>query len=151
RAARAARGARAHAVRPRGRGHVARGRRARAAHRRGGAGRGRAARNGVIVPGTILDGRFVVEEPVAAGGGGVVWRGRGAAGGGRVALRVVRGGGAARFAVEARVLQELAHPGIVRHVAHGMSAAGDPWLALEWLGGETLAARLARGPLATAE
>ena len=47
----------------------------------------------------------------------------------------------ARFAREAEVLSELHHPGIVRYVAHGRTEPGRPFLAMEWLDGEDLAAR----------
>jgi hypothetical protein len=45
------------------------------------------------------------------------------------------------------VLAELQHPGIARHVAHGATEDGRHYLAMEWLDGEDLAARLRRGPL----
>jgi hypothetical protein len=51
-----------------------------------------------------------------------------------------------RFAREAEILARLDHPRVVRYVAHGEDELG-PWLAMEWLDGETLAARLRRGPL----
>jgi serine/threonine protein kinase len=54
---------------------------------------------------------------------------------------------AARFRREARVLRELSHPGIVVHVADGATEAGELWLAMEWVEGEDLRARLRRGPL----
>jgi serine/threonine protein kinase len=57
----------------------------------------------------------------------------------------------ARFHREARVLAELRHPGIARHVAHGATEDGRHYLAMEWLEGEDLAARLARGPLGIEE
>src|SRR5690242_8357893 len=50
-----------------------------------------------------------------------------------------------RFEREATVLAELSHPSIVEHVAHGRSEAGEPFLAMEWLEGEDLEARIARG------
>ena len=40
-----------------------------------------------------------------------------------------------RFTREALLLQELRHPGIVRYIAHGRTAEGEPYLALEWLEG----------------
>jgi len=48
---------------------------------------------------------------------------------------------AARFAREAELLSDLQHEGIVRYVAHGIFE-GHPWLAMEWLEGEDLEARL---------
>ena len=56
----------------------------------------------------------------------------------------------ARFDQEATLLQELAHPGIVHYVDHGLTTHGDPYIAMEWLEGETLDERLARGKLAPA-
>jgi serine/threonine protein kinase len=53
----------------------------------------------------------------------------------------------ARFAREAEVLEELSHPGIVRYVAHGVTASGQPYLAMEWLDGEDLKDRLRRADL----
>jgi len=43
------------------------------------------------------------------------------------------------------------HFGIVRHVAHGAIPTGEPYLVMEWLEGEDLAARLARRRLTLAE
>jgi len=37
-----------------------------------------------------------------------------------------------RFLREAEVLAALAHPAIVRYVAHGVTAQGEPYLAMEW-------------------
>ena len=56
-----------------------------------------------------------------------------------------------RFQREAAVLAELSHPAIVEHVAHGDAGAGEPFLAMEWLEGEDLEARLLRGKLLPAE
>jgi serine/threonine protein kinase len=53
----------------------------------------------------------------------------------------------ARFEREAAALALLSHPGIVGYVAHGNSATGERYLAMERLVGVTLAARLAAGPL----
>ena len=55
-----------------------------------------------------------------------------------------------RFDQEATLLQELRHPGIVRYVDHGLTSHGDPYIAMDWLEGETLEQRLARGKLAPA-
>lgn len=68
-----------------------------------------------------------------------------------VALKILLRGSAERFLREARVLAELAHPRIVRHVAHGALPHGDPYLAMEWLQGEDLAHRLERGPLSVSD
>lgn len=104
--------------------------------------------------GVVIDERFVVGPKVGAGGMGTVYRALDRAAGGLVALKVLRGGDAVeaeRFKQEAAILAGLDHPGIVRYVAHGIAQGGEHWLALEWLEGEDLAQRLARGRLAVSE
>src|SRR5512147_1033875 len=67
-----------------------------------------------------------------------------------VALKVLHAQGrsdAERLEREAGLLAELDHPGIVRYVAHGTTALGAPFLAMEWLDGETLAQRFAQARL----
>jgi serine/threonine protein kinase len=58
---------------------------------------------------------------------------------------------ARRFALEGRLLQQLRHPTIVRYVDHGVADSGEPYVAMEWLDGETLAERLRRTRLTVAE
>jgi len=83
----------------------------------------------------------------------IVYRARDRHTGGLVALKVLQGAEplAARFARESRVLAELSHPGIVRYVAHGATASGQRYLAMEWLDGEDLAERLLHGGLTAGE
>lgn len=71
----------------------------------------------------------------------------------QVAVKVSLPSGRARARAlrEARILAELRHPGIVRYVAHGETERDEVWLAMEWLAGESLAARLGRGPLEMAD
>ena len=52
-----------------------------------------------------------------------------------------------RFDHEARALAGLSHPHVVRYITQGVTRDGEPYLVMEWLEGEDLAARLARGPL----
>jgi serine/threonine protein kinase len=98
-------------------------------------------------PGDVLDGRFELQRPAATGGMGVVYRALDRATGELAAVKAIRAGGVdaeRRFAREAELLAELRHPGIVRHLAHGR--VGDElYLAMEWLEGEDLGARLAVG------
>ncbi len=72
-----------------------------------------------------------------------------------VALKVLRGeltaGDRDRFLAEARLLVEMTHPGVVKVLAAGSLPDGRPYLAMEKLPGETLARRLARGPLPLAQ
>jgi tetratricopeptide (TPR) repeat protein len=87
---------------------------------------------------------------------GAVYRARDRQSGERVALKLLHpeGGGAQaaeRFDREARLLAELRHPGIVSYVAHGEAPDGRRFLAMEWLDGEDLAARLLRARLSLAD
>src|SRR5262249_5093566 len=59
--------------------------------------------------------------------------------------------GLPRFAREARTLAELDHPSIVRYIDHGHTPSGEPYLAMEWLNGEDLGARLTRATLSVDE
>jgi eukaryotic-like serine/threonine-protein kinase len=93
--------------------------------------------------------RFALERQAGSGGMGEVWRARDTSDGSAVAVKLLRVEAArlrARFEREAELLARLVHPAVVRHVAHGEDA-GELYLAMEWLEGEDLAVRLARGPL----
>ena len=104
-----------------------------------------------LAPLTIFANRFEIEALAGSGGMGTVYRARDQQTGQRVALKILQSQGAPneaeRFAREAGLLAELHHPYIVAHVAHGTSDAGVSFLAMEWLEGEDLSRRLARGPL----
>src|SRR5262245_7079461 len=85
---------------------------------------------------------------------GTVYRAKDERTGRPVALKLLHAQSAAdvdRFAREAEVLSELTHPAFVRFVAHGKTDDGTPFLALEWLEGESLADRLGRSSLTLAE
>ncbi|AKT40051.1 serine/threonine-protein kinase PknK [Chondromyces crocatus] len=105
-------------------------------------------------PGTLIAGRFSIERQAASGGMGTVFRASDLLDGSTVALKMLRGQDALdvdRFDRESRILSELDHPGIVRYIAHGTTTAGERYLAMEWLEGEDLAARLARRALTPLE
>lgn len=98
--------------------------------------------------------RFVLREIVGSGAMGSVHRAVDRRSGATVAFKKVVAGNAellARFDVEAAALAALEHPGIVRLVAHGVTFDDLPFLAMEWLEGEDLAARLERGALSARE
>jgi len=103
--------------------------------------------------GEVLSDRFVIDRLAGKGGMGAVYRALDRVSGAHVALKVIArlGQHERRFAQEARVLSELSHPAIVRYVAHGETARGQPYLAMEWLQGEDLAQRLARSRLTVGE
>jgi len=106
-----------------------------------------------MLPGTLIARRFEIERLAGRGGMGAVFRARDVTTGDAVALKLLEGDSAdvERFGREATALSELHHPGIVRYVSHGLTTEGRPFLAMEWLDGEDLNRRLARGPLAVAE
>ncbi|WP_224364701.1 serine/threonine-protein kinase [Hyalangium versicolor] len=100
--------------------------------------------------GTVLASRFTLESLVGRGGMGSIYRARDTLSGQIVALKLLHVDSAEalqRFSREAAVLAELRHPGIVSYVAHGTTADGRPFIAMEWLQGEDLAQRLSRQPL----
>lgn len=103
-----------------------------------------------MVPGDEIAGRFVIDAVANAGSITTLYRAHDRNTGDIVALKVMgglHGSDLVRFSREARVLAEQHHPGIVRYIAHGVTPQGSPWLAMEWLDGETLGARLDRGPI----
>jgi len=97
----------------------------------------------------VLGDRFELESLAGAGGMGKVYRARDRETAQQVAVKVLAEHAqvSGRFAREIQVLAGLDHPGIVRYVAHGETADGRPYLAMEWLEGEDLSRRLSRGPL----
>jgi hypothetical protein len=102
----------------------------------------------------LLAGRFELLAPAGSGGMGEVWRARDRVAGVDVAVKRMlpgRGSDGERFLREARLLSEVVHPGFVRYVGHGIAQDGTPFLAMEWLEGRTLQARLDDGPLSVQE
>lgn len=104
--------------------------------------------------GAFVDG-YVVVAPAGEGTSAHVYRADGPRG--PVALKVLRRALVAdavalrRFDDEARCLRAVTHPNLVRLEAAGDLSDGRPWLALEWLAGETCAVRLAREGVQPAE
>ncbi len=108
-----------------------------------------------LTPGTRL-GPYEITAPLGAGGMGEVYRARDTRLGREVAIKGLPDGFAgheerlARFEREARLLASLSHPNIAS--IHGLEeSSGTPYLVLELVEGETLAARIARGPLPVRE
>ncbi|HEV8323457.1 MAG TPA: protein kinase, partial [Myxococcota bacterium] len=100
--------------------------------------------------------RFELLAVAGQGGMGTVWRARDRVDGALVALKVLadddaQDSAAERFVRETQVLAALRHPGIVRYVASGRTPESGPWMAMEWLEGEDLTARLQRGRLPVAQ
>jgi tetratricopeptide (TPR) repeat protein len=97
-----------------------------------------------------IDGRFRLEGERIAGGMGMVYRGIDLSTNEIVAVKISTSFGSQlgeRFQQEANCLATIAHPAIVRYIAHGKTNHGEHYLVMEWLDGETLEDRLARGPI----
>ncbi|WP_437479358.1 protein kinase [Sorangium sp. So ce1014] len=107
-----------------------------------------------MLAGRLLDGRFELAEVAGAGGMGTVYRAIDRASGAVVAVKLLRNvdpRAQARFAREALALSRAQHPHIVRYAMHGVAPTGEPYLAMEWLSGESLADRLSRQRLSVGE
>ncbi len=116
------------------------------------------SRGGLELAGSVFDGRFEIDRRIAEGGFAVVYKARQVALDRVVALKVLKARAAgddaahvefrAKFAAEAQTIARLRHPHIVDVYDFAVSAlpTGElaPWMALEWLEGETLATRLLR-------
>jgi serine/threonine protein kinase len=102
----------------------------------------------------LLARRFEVLSKAGEGGMGEVYRVRDWASDRVVALKVLSDTAAHqqdRFERERKLLAELEHPAIVRFIAHGKLDDGRPYLAMEWLEGESLSERLERELLTVGE
>ncbi|MBP9204260.1 MAG: protein kinase [Kofleriaceae bacterium] len=107
-----------------------------------------------LIGDATFDRRFELVREAGAGGMGRVFEAREQSSGRRVAIKLMTGRAQVdlqRFAAEAEILEQLDHPRVVSYVAHGVTGAGAPYLAMQWLDGESLAERLRRGPLTVAE
>jgi serine/threonine-protein kinase len=105
-------------------------------------------------PGTCIAGRFTLEAPIGAGSMGSVWLAQDGRLGARVAVKLLRdhlledAWATSRFFDEARIAARLATPHVARVFDFGTTDDGRPFVVMEYLDGETLAARLRRtGPL----
>jgi tetratricopeptide (TPR) repeat protein len=109
----------------------------------------------LLAPGASFAQRFTIQRLAARGGMGAVYLARDEHTRLPVALKLLQSPESVeathRFAREAQLLASLRHPGIVSYVAHGLPTDGQPFLAMEWLEGEDLAARLAHNPLSVSE
>src|SRR5687768_7447320 len=96
-------------------------------------------------------GEFAIFGLLGEGGSGTVYDARW--GHRRVALKVLRAElvptekERERFFAEAALLQAVDHAGVVKVLGSGTLPDGRPYLAMEHLEGESLASRIARGPM----
>jgi eukaryotic-like serine/threonine-protein kinase len=106
----------------------------------------------VLGPGTKV-GRYEVVRLIGEGGMGTVYEAMDARLGRTVALKILSGKvksesrAAKRFSLEARAAARLANPNAVAIYDFDIECQ-YPYIAMEYLKGETLAAAIARGPLA---
>ncbi len=105
-------------------------------------------------PGDLLADRFRIVREVAQGGMGIVYEARDNRLGRRIALKCAKSGFHKRLPPEVRHASEISHPNVCKifeiHTASTSSGEID-FLTMEFLDGETLAARLGRGRLPEAE
>ena len=102
--------------------------------------------------GTVIDGRYRLDERLAAGGMGVVYKGERIGIGKPVAIKFLHETFAVlpdlvrRFEREAVAMSKLSHPNIVSVIDHGV-AGGAPYLVMEFQFGRSLGDILTGGPL----
>src|SRR5690606_32831839 len=100
-------------------------------------------------PGDVLVEGIALVEPIGNGGMGEVWRARHARLDTDVAVKLIRADALTaptrqRFELEARAAARIKSPHVVRVFDHGETAAGEPYIVMELLEGESLGQRLDR-------
>jgi serine/threonine-protein kinase len=114
------------------------------------------AERDLLAPGSGV-GDYTIEGEIGHGGMGVVYRAVHPVIGKQAAIKVLRRDMAKnrdtveRFIQEARSVNQIGHPNIVDIFAFGTLADGRPYLMMDLLVGESLRARLRRGPLHLSE
>ncbi len=116
----------------------------------------------MLSAGHLLDNRYRLDERIATGGMGDVWRGTDVVLGRTVAVKVLRTAMlddpefAARFYGEARMMAAFRHPGVVE--VYDYAEAGDSggsekvaYLVMAFVEGEPLSNRVKQGPIPVTE
>jgi serine/threonine-protein kinase len=112
--------------------------------------------DGDISPGTMV-GEFRIEATLGRGGMATVYSAVQPLIGKRAAIKIMSRAlcvdppSVARFVQEARAVNQIGHPNIVDAFAFGTLPDGRSYMVMEWLQGETLAARMRSGPLGIGE
>ncbi|MES1166207.1 MAG: serine/threonine-protein kinase [Verrucomicrobiota bacterium] len=102
-------------------------------------------------------GNYKVVQQIGEGGMGVVYLAEHPVIGRKVAIKLLHATFAkdsetvARFFNEARAIHLIAHPNIVEILDFGQTTDGQPYFIMEFLSGESLADRIARGGVPPAE
>jgi serine/threonine protein kinase/Flp pilus assembly protein TadD len=100
--------------------------------------------------GELLANRFRIVREVARGGMGIVYEAKDERLGRRIALKCAKSGFGKRLPPEVRHASEISHPNVCKifEIHTASTPSGDiDFLTMEFLQGETLAARLSRGKL----
>src|SRR5205809_7654766 len=103
----------------------------------------------MLSPGTMLGGRYRLDERIAGGGMGDVWRGTDEVLGRTVAVKILlaalleEAGFAERFRGEARTMATINHPGVVDIYDYGSENA-TAFLVMEYVEGDALSRTLGR-------
>src|SRR5256885_1822799 len=103
----------------------------------------------MVSPGTMLGGRYRLDERIAGGGMGDVWRGTDEVLGRTVAIKILlpalleEAGFAERFRGEARTMATINHPGVVDIYDYG-NENGTAFLIMEYVEGDALSRTLSR-------
>jgi eukaryotic-like serine/threonine-protein kinase len=103
--------------------------------------------------GSVMDGRYRIEQRIGDGGMGVVYRATHVALKKPFALKVIRADRSTdpnivqRFLREARAASGIGHPNIVNINDFGTNEDGSAYLAMEFLDGVTLAQAMQDGPI----
>ncbi len=109
-----------------------------------------------LAPGMMV-GDYQIEAKIGTGGMGEVFSAVHPLIGKRAAIKLLRAhlcrdpAAVERFIDEARVVNEIGHPNLVNVFAFGQLPDGRHFFIMEWLKGESLRARLARGPMTVSE
>ncbi|MCY1141931.1 protein kinase [Actinoplanes sp. Pm04-4] len=116
----------------------------------------------MLAAGHLLGNRYRLDERIATGGMGDVWRGTDVVLGRVIAVKVLRSNMmadpefAARFYGEARMMAAFRHPGVVEvyDYASADESGGDDgmaYLVMAYVEGEPLSTRVKQGPMPVAE
>src|SRR6184192_3971707 len=98
----------------------------------------------MVSGGTTLGGRYKLDERIAGGGMGDVWRGTDEVLGRTVAIKILlpalleEPGFAERFRGEARTMATINHPGVVDVYDYGSDPAAGAYLVMEYVEGDAL-------------
>jgi serine/threonine-protein kinase len=102
-------------------------------------------------PGTVLGGRYEIDELLARGGHGALFRAKQRPIGREVAIKVMLPSAAPdaaqRFGREVALVQKLEHPNTVRLYDFGTTDDGRPYMVFELLRGRSLEAVIAEGAM----